>query len=95
MVKGATMTTPTLERSTEQQLVAQLLRSPRLPAVAEHLSTLVADETARRQRFVDTVLESEMAKFINGEKIVHSPAKFKHAAAIGNLYRLLSSSVSG
>lgn len=84
------MTIPILETTTENRLLEQLLRSPRLPVVAERLSALVADETARRQHFIDTVSESEKAEFINGEKVVHSPAKFKHTAAVGNLYRLLS-----
>jgi Uma2 family endonuclease len=87
------MTLTTLERSSESQLIEQLLRSPRLPVVAEQLGALVADEAARRQHFIDTVLESEKAEFINGKKVVHSPAKFKHTATIGNLYRLLSTYV--
>lgn len=87
------MTLPILERSTETQLLEQLLRSPRLPEVAERLGALVVDEAARRQHFVDTVSESEKTEFINGEQVVHSPAKFKHTATIGNLYRLLSTYV--
>ena len=83
----------TLEGTTEAQLLEQLLRSPRLPVVAEELGAWVAAEAARRQQFIDTVLESEKAEFINGEKVVHSPAKFKHTTAVGNLYRLLSTYV--
>ncbi|MBX2998015.1 MAG: Uma2 family endonuclease [Caldilineaceae bacterium] len=87
------MTLTILERSIESQLMEQLLRSPRLPMVAKQLGALVADESARRQEFIHTVLESEKAEFINGEKVVHSPARFKHTATIGNLYRLLSTYV--
>ena len=68
-VKGATMTIPILERSTENRWVEQLPRSPRLPVVAEQLGALVTDETVRRQRFVDTVSESEKAEFIDGKKV--------------------------
>lgn len=87
------MTIPILERTTETQLVEQLLRSPRLPVVAEQLGALMADESARRQRFVDTVSESEKAEFINGEKVVHSPVKFRHNVTTKRLLVLLDAYV--
>ncbi len=71
----------------------QLLKLPRLPAVAQRLDDLLTDEAARRARFIDTVLECEKAEFINGEKIVPSPAKLKHTATVGNLLRLISTYV--
>jgi Uma2 family endonuclease len=92
-VKGATMTIPILEKTTENQLLEQLLRSPRLPAVAEQLGALVADETARRQHFIDTVLESEKAEFINGEKVVHSPVKLLHNVTAKRLLVLMDAYV--
>ncbi len=73
----------------ESELLAQLLRSPRLPIVAEKLDALLADEAQRRAHFIDTVLETEKAEFINGAKFVQSPAKFKHIAVVGNLYSLV------
>jgi Uma2 family endonuclease len=78
---------------TETALLEQLLQLPRLPAVAQRLDALVADEAARRAHFIETVLECEKAEFINGEKIVHSPAKLKHTATIGSLLRLVSTYV--
>jgi len=92
-VKGATITIPILEKTTENQLLEQLLRSPRLPAVAEQLGALVADETARRQHFIDTVLESEKAEFINGEKVVHSPVKLLHNVTAKRLLVLMDAYV--
>jgi hypothetical protein len=74
----------------EKMLIEALLKSPHLPIVAEKLDALLADEVARRAPFIDTLLESEKAEFINGEKIVQSPAKFKHTVTLGNLFRLLS-----
>ena len=73
----------------ETTLLEQLLKLPRLPVVAQQLDVLLADEAARRAHFIETALECEKAEFINGEKIVHSPAKFKHTAVLGNLYSLL------
>lgn len=87
------MTIPILEKTTENQLLEQLLRSPRLPAVAEQLGALVADETARRQHFIDTVLESEKAEFINGEKVVHSPVKLLHNVTAKRLLVLMDAYV--
>ncbi|MCB0113742.1 MAG: Uma2 family endonuclease [Caldilineaceae bacterium] len=83
-----------LEGTTEAQLLEQLLRSPRLPVVAEALGAKVAEEAARRQQFIDTVLESEKAEFINGEKIVHSPVKLRHNAVTKRLLVLLDTYVN-
>ncbi len=77
----------------ENELLAQLLRSPRLPIVAEKLDALLADETQRRAHFIDTVQEAWKAEFFNGAKFVQSPAKFKHTVIVGNLFSLLKSYV--
>ncbi len=69
--------------------LAPLLRSPRLVFYVQELHDLLATETARRQAFCDDLGEDEKAEFINGEKIVHSPVKLRHSAAVGNLYSLL------
>jgi hypothetical protein len=63
----------------EQALIEALLKSPRLPAVSERIDALLTDEAAQRAHFIDTVLDSEKAEFINGEKIVQPPVSFKHA----------------
>jgi Uma2 family endonuclease len=77
----------------ETTLLEQLLKLPRLPVVAQQLDALLSDEAARRAHFIETVLECEKAEFINGEKIVQSPAKLKHTATVGNLLRLISTYV--
>ena len=53
------MTITKLKTATERELLEQLLRLPRLPAMAQRIDALVADEAASRQHFIDTVLESE------------------------------------
>ena len=78
----------------ETSLLEPLLQSPRLPAVVQRLHALLDDEAQRRADFIDTVLESEKAEFINGEKIVHSPVKVKHTGAVGNLLILLKAYVN-
>jgi len=83
------MTISTLKPLTEEKLYEQLLHLPRLPVMAQRLEALVADEAARRQRFIDTLLESEKAEFINGEKIVQSPVKYRHNVVAKRLLVLL------
>jgi len=78
----------------ESELLAQLLRSPRLPIVAEQLDALLADEAQRRAHFIDTVLESDKSEFINGEPIVHSPVKFQHNVVTKRLLVLLDTYVT-
>lgn len=78
----------------ETPSLEQLLQSPRLPAMVQRLHELLDDEAQRRAQFIDAVLESEKAEFINGEKVVQSPAKFKHTAIVGNLLILLKAYVN-
>ncbi|MBX2999223.1 MAG: Uma2 family endonuclease [Caldilineaceae bacterium] len=77
----------------EHALIEALLKSPRLPAVAEQIDALLTDEAAQRAHFIDTVLESEKAEFINGEKIVHSPVKLRHYVVSKRLLVLLDAFV--
>jgi len=94
VVKDPVLVHSTLEGSTEAQLMEQLLRSPRLPVVAEKLGAHMVEEAARRQQFIDTVLESEKAEFINGKKVVHSPVKLRHNAVTKRLLVLLDTHVN-
>lgn len=78
----------------DSPLLEQLLNSPRLPTVVQHLHALLDDEAQRRADFIDTVLESEKAEFINGEKIVHSPVKLRHNVVTKRLLVLLDAHVT-
>ncbi|MEM0961726.1 MAG: Uma2 family endonuclease [Bacteroidota bacterium] len=69
--------------------VAPLLDSPALPAHVARLQRVLDDEADRRDTFRDS-LEGEKAEFINGEIIMHSPARDAHTATVGRLFRLLS-----
>ena len=46
-------------------------------------------EAKKRRYFYDVVTEQQKAEFINGEIIVHSPVKLRHAVASENLFTLL------
>jgi Uma2 family endonuclease len=70
-----------------------LAKSPRLPLYLAELQRLVETEHQRRQRFYDEMTESQKAEFINGEIIVHSPAKYRHTIVVGNIHNLCNAFV--
>lgn len=55
-----------------------LLRSPRLPLYIAELNAVMDQERLARQRFRDELDPSDKGEFINGEVIMHSPARFQH-----------------
>ena len=67
-----------------------LLQSPRLPLLLVELNDLFARERDARERFRDELTPSEKGEFINGEVIMHSPARYQHTNVRGLLARLLS-----
>ena len=77
----------------EQELLTQLLQSPRLPFFVQDFSSRLASEAQQRSLFYAQVQEDEKAEFINGEIIMHSPVRLQHNAATGNIFRLLSTYV--
>jgi Uma2 family endonuclease len=66
-----------------------IFSSPLLPRYAQQLSAIVAHETVLRERFYDEVTESQKAEFINGEVVVHSPAKVRHIDVSDRLLTLI------
>lgn len=61
-----------------EQLLQQILESPKLPIYAERIQHVLAGEQNKRRRFYETVTEGEKAEFINGEVIHHSPVRLEH-----------------
>ena len=70
-----------------------LLDSPALPSIVARLQRTLHDETERRQMFRDDLDPSVKAEFINGEIIMHSPARARHTDCVGRILRLLSTHV--
>ena len=70
--------------------LAPLLDSPALPALVERLQRTLEDEAERRAAFRDDLSPDEKAEFINGEVIMHPPARAAHIDATGRIYRLLA-----
>ena len=70
--------------------VAEILRSPRARRVVDRAAEALAAEAERRAAFLEWVTEDHKAEFINGEVVMHSPAKARHNHVTGRLYRLLA-----
>ncbi len=71
-------------------ILEELIKSPQLPRHVAQLKDLLADERKRREQFYDEMTEEGKWEFINGEVIVHSPAKYQHTESCHFLSRLLS-----
>ena len=66
-----------------------LLDSPALPRHVEALQTALRAERETRARFRDRLDPSVKAEFINGEVVMHSPARNAHNQAVRRLVSLL------
>ncbi len=66
-----------------------LLRSPRLPVYMQQLQAWLETEQSRRARFYEEMSEEHKMEFINGEVIVHSPARLSHTIVSKHLLQLL------
>lgn len=73
--------------------VEMLARSPKLPRFVDELQQLLREEAERRERFYAELRDDQKAEFINGEVIVHSPAKVKHLQATKRLVNIVSTYV--
>ncbi|GAB4041221.1 Uma2 family endonuclease [Spirosoma gilvum] len=70
-----------------------LLEAPNLKLLMQQAEVALREEEQQRQAFYNWIHEDHKAEFINGAIIMQSPAKERHWAAVGNLYRLLSTYV--
>lgn len=73
-----------------QGLVEKILRLPDAPQLVGQLNKRLQEEHERRLAFYNWIDEHTKAEFINGEVVVHSPAKKKHLTVTKLLSRLIS-----
>jgi hypothetical protein len=64
--------------SSIDDLIAPVLRSPQLPMIVQRLQDQWAEENRRRHEFYNQISPDQKAEFIDGEMIVHSPARNRH-----------------
>ena len=74
-------------------LVRSVSDSPALPRVLDRLQAQMADEHRRRLDFYDWITPEIKAEFINGEIVMHSPARDIHIVVSGRIYKLLDTFV--
>lgn len=77
-------------RGMSKALLKPLLRSPELVEHVEELNRFIAIEQHRRRRFYEEITEEKKWEFINGEVVMHSPARNKHNLIVMRLAKLLS-----
>jgi len=70
-------------------IIEQLLEEPTLPETVALLTARLDDERIRRERFYDELRPDQKAEFINGQVVMHSPAKSRHLEVTSNLLMLL------
>lgn len=71
-------------------IVEIILDMPDAAKKVDAISEALRQEHQRRLRFYDEMTPKQKVEFINGQVIMHSPAKWKHIDASGLLSRLLS-----
>ncbi len=74
---------------TVNAILEPLLASPALPEYVRELTERVEAERRKRHEFREALRPSQKAEFINGEVVLHSPAKYRHIGALGLLQALL------
>jgi Uma2 family endonuclease len=77
-----------------QSVIEPLVHSPLLPEIVETLQLQIREETVRRGKFYEELRDDEKVEFVDGQVIVHSPARNKHLTVRKHLEKLLDTYVS-
>lgn len=79
--------------ATLEATLRPLLHSPMLPSIIAELDSHLRSEAVRRAEFYRAMTDGEKTEFIDGEVILHSPARNRHLEVCRNLMTLLSAHV--
>jgi len=77
----------------EEPLFKRLLNSPKLFLYQSELRDILSQEQQKRDAFYQWITEDTRTEFINGERVMQSPAKHRHTMASVNLTALLGTYV--
>ena len=67
------------------KILQPLLQSPKLPDYVEELKRVLAEEEIKRNEFYEWLDDDKRAEFIDGEIVIHSPARAIHIEVLQNL----------
>ncbi len=73
--------------------LAPLLKSPCLPEIVATLNDRLQTESLARAKFREEMSDDQKVEFIEGEIVIHSPARNRHMMAKLNVLSLLSAYV--
>lgn len=74
-------------------LTLELLQRPTLALEVKEIADFLAEEAKAREEFRDKIQPHEKGEFINGETIMHSPARDSHNVTRALIERLLSTAI--
>ena len=80
--------------SSIDRLIEPLRHSPQLPQAIAILQTELEAERLRRDRFYHDMTPDQKIEFIDGEMVLHSPARNRHLDTTGCIYKLLHTYVA-
>lgn len=75
---------------TLEAAIERLSHSPLLLEAVDRLQAQVREERERRAKFYEEIMPEEKIEFIDGEVVLHSPAKNAHLDVTGYVFMLLS-----
>ena len=75
--------------SSVDRLIEPLRHSPQLPQAIAILQSELEVERRRRDRFYHEMTPDQKIEFIDGEVVLHSPARNRHLDVTGCIYKLL------
>lgn len=76
-----------------QALIEPILHSPLLPDIAETLTARMREEAVRRRRFYEEMTDDQKVEFIEGEVVLHSPARNSHLIVRKHIEQLMDAFV--
>ena len=76
--------------ASQKELVNNILALPNAPMIVKEVEAKLEEERKRRAKFYNEITEEEKAEFINGEIIIHAPARKKHHDVTSSLQNLIS-----
>ncbi len=80
--------------SSVERLIEPLRHSPQLPQAIAILQSELEAERQRRDRFYRDMTAEQKVEFIDGEVVLHSPARNRHLDVTGCIYKLLHTYVA-